>query len=181
MSTSAHNLPAPAAPSSVASFPERTVRPQGLGWTEDRVVLLTALWLEGLSAAAVARRMGGVSRNAVIGKVHRLGLSGRAAPPKPCRALAALPRSSRSPAGGRPPPLPRPPGAPSRVVTLAAGHGELVSLLQLSGARCRMPIGDPQVEGFGFCGAPARRGPYCATHGALAFQPRARGARRVAG
>ena len=181
MSTSAHNLPAPAVPSPVASFPEKAARPRGLGWTDDRVVLLKALWLEGLSAAAVARRLGGVSRNAVIGKVHRLGLSGRAAPAKPCRALATLPRSSRSPAGGRPPPLPHPPVARSRVVTLAVAHGELVPLLQLSGARCRMPIGDPQVEGFGFCGAPATRGPYCATHGALAFQPRVRVSRQEAG
>ena len=181
MSTSAHNLPAPAAPSPVASFPERKVRSQGLGWTEDRVILLTALWLEGLSAAAVARRLGGVSRNAVIGKVHRLGLSGRAASAKPCRAPTALPRSSRSPAGGRPPPLPHPPAFRSRVVTLATAHGELVPLLELSGARCRMPIGDPRDESFGFCGAAATRGPYCEGHGALAFQPRRRASRREAG
>ncbi len=181
MSTSTHNFSAPAAPSPVASFPERAVRSQGLGWTEDRVVLLTALWLEGLSAAAVARRLGGVSRNAVIGKVHRLGLSGRAARAKPCRAPAALPRSIRSPARGRPPPLPLPPVARSRVVTLAAAHGELVPLLQLSAARCKMPIGDPQDEGFGFCGAAVTRGPYCERHGALAFQPRVGASRREAG
>lgn len=81
MSTSAHNLLAPEAPRPVASFPARTVSPQGLGWTDDRVVLLTALWLEGLSAAAVARRLGGVRRNAVIGKVRM-----RMAPPTTCTA-----------------------------------------------------------------------------------------------
>ena len=48
-------------------------------WTEDRVQTLTRLWRDGLSASQIARALaGGVTRNAVIGKVHRLGLSGRA-------------------------------------------------------------------------------------------------------
>ena len=46
-------------------------------WSEERVELLTKLWAEGLSASQIAARLGGVSRNAVIGKVHRLGLAGR--------------------------------------------------------------------------------------------------------
>ena len=50
------------------------------GWTEDRVGALKKLWLEGQSASQIAKQLGGgVTRNAVIGKVHRLGLSGRAA------------------------------------------------------------------------------------------------------
>ena len=49
-----------------------------MGWTEERVELLKKLWVEGLSASQIAGRLGGVTRNAVIGKVHRLGLSGRA-------------------------------------------------------------------------------------------------------
>ena len=49
-------------------------------WTEDRVELLGRLWGEGLSASQIAAALGGgVTRNAVIGKVHRLGLAGRAA------------------------------------------------------------------------------------------------------
>lgn len=47
-------------------------------WSEDRVEQLKKLWIEGLSASQIAAEMGGVTRNAVIGKVHRLGLSGRA-------------------------------------------------------------------------------------------------------
>ena len=54
-----------------------------LNWTDDRVELLKKLWSEGLSASAIATALGGVTRNAVIGKVHRLGLSGRAKPPQP--------------------------------------------------------------------------------------------------
>ena len=48
-----------------------------MAWTDERVDLLKKLWSEGLSASQIANRLGGVTRNAVIGKVHRLGLSGR--------------------------------------------------------------------------------------------------------
>ena len=52
-----------------------------MGWTEERVELLKKLWMEGLSASQIAAVLGdGVTRNAVIGKVHRLKLSGRAKP-----------------------------------------------------------------------------------------------------
>ena len=51
-----------------------------MAWTEERVEMLKQLWTDGLSASQIARKMGGVTRNAVIGKVHRLGLSGRATP-----------------------------------------------------------------------------------------------------
>src|SRR6476661_1571500 len=49
-----------------------------MGWNEERVELLKKLWTEGLSASQIAAELGGITRNAVIGKVHRLGLSGRA-------------------------------------------------------------------------------------------------------
>ena len=49
-----------------------------MAWTDERVEQLKKLWAEGLSASQIAGRLGGVTRNAVIGKVHRLGLSGRA-------------------------------------------------------------------------------------------------------
>ncbi len=47
-------------------------------WTDERVELLKKLWQDGLSASQIAAELGNVTRNAVIGKVHRLGLSGRA-------------------------------------------------------------------------------------------------------
>lgn len=50
-----------------------------MSWTDERVDTLKRLWTEGLSASQIAKQLGGVSRNAVIGKVHRLGLEGRAA------------------------------------------------------------------------------------------------------
>ena len=71
-----------------------------MAWNDERVELLKKLWAEGLSASQIASRLGGVTRNAVIGKVHRLGLSGRAtssrsASPRPRRVQA--PRQHRAP------------------------------------------------------------------------------------
>src|SRR3569833_4678234 len=51
-----------------------------MNWSDDRVEQLKTLWTAGLSASQIARALGGVTRNAVIGKVHRLGLAGRASP-----------------------------------------------------------------------------------------------------
>ena len=71
-----------------------------MSWTEERVETLKKLWTEGHSASQIANQLGGVTRNAVIGKVHRLGLSGRATPSRPVK---------------RPPRLARPKPAPQRV------------------------------------------------------------------
>lgn len=88
-------------------------------WTEERVSTLRKLWAEGLSASEIAKQLGGVTRNAVIGKVHRLGLVGRASPSRPARSLKALrPRAVRVTAQRyRPPTPPKPkPEAPKRVI-----------------------------------------------------------------
>lgn len=53
-----------------------------MAWTDDRVEILKTMWMEGKSASQIAKELGGVTRNAVIGKVHRLGLSNRATPSK---------------------------------------------------------------------------------------------------
>ena len=63
-----------------------------MGWTEERVALLTKLWADGLSASQIAAELGGITRNAVIGKVHRLGLSGQAKSPS-----SSSPRPRKSP------------------------------------------------------------------------------------
>src|ERR1700760_4682481 len=66
-----------------------------MGWTDERVETLKKLWLDGLSASQIAKQLGGVTRNAVIGKVHRLGLSGRATPSQPQRTVFKAPRAPR--------------------------------------------------------------------------------------
>src|SRR5437588_10423097 len=63
------------------------------GWTEPRVDLLKKLWADGLSASQIAAELGGITRNAVIGKVHRLGLSGRAKSPA---STTPRPRKTRA-------------------------------------------------------------------------------------
>ena len=64
-----------------------------MSWTDERVELLKKLWADGLSASQIAAELGGITRNAVIGKVHRLGLSGRAKSPS---SAAPRPRKARS-------------------------------------------------------------------------------------
>ena len=78
-----------------------------MGWTDERVETLKKLWLDGLSASQIAKQLGGVTRNAVIGKVHRLGLSGRAAPSQPARTPFKAPRPARPVSAAPTPPAPR--------------------------------------------------------------------------
>ena len=69
-----------------------------MGWTDERVELLKKLWMEGLSASQIAAVLGeGVTRNAVIGKVHRLKLSGRAKPASAAPRVRSTPRPTRRP------------------------------------------------------------------------------------
>src|SRR5260370_21503950 len=63
-----------------------------MSWTDERVETLKKLWADGLSASQIAAELGGITRNAVIGKVHRLGLSGRAKSPS---STAPRPRKPR--------------------------------------------------------------------------------------
>ena len=83
-----------------------------MSWTDERVSTLKKLWLDGLSASQIAKQLGGVTRNAVIGKVHRLGLSGRAAPSQPTRPVFKAPRPARPPVAAAPA-RPRPVAEPA--------------------------------------------------------------------
>ncbi|SEA15568.1 GcrA family cell cycle regulator [Rubrimonas cliftonensis] len=78
-----------------------------MSWTDERVEKLQQLWAEGQSAAQIAKALGGVTRNAVIGKVHRLGLSNRAAAPRATEpaeepASAAVAEEAASPPASKP-------------------------------------------------------------------------------
>ena len=72
-----------------------------MAWTDERVARLTKLWAEGLSASQIATDLGEVSRNAVIGKVHRLGLSGRVKPGGNAGGRPKRAAPTGSPAGAR--------------------------------------------------------------------------------
>ena len=82
-----------------------------MSWTDERVELLKKMWGEGQSASQIAKELGGVTRNAVIGKVHRLGLSNRAgaAPAPAAAAPAAAPKPE-----AKPKPAPKPVEAKAR-------------------------------------------------------------------
>lgn len=159
-------------------------------WTDERVELLKKLWSEGLSASQIAGRLGGVTRNAVIGKVHRLGLAGRAttsrmkthrARPRPAAAsgTAAAKRpqqKQRFPAVGNP--LVRELYKPEAEPFVPAAEEldiplkERKSIQTLGECNCRWPIGDPQHADFHFCGKEKVPGlPYCQFHARRAFQP----------
>lgn len=162
-----------------------------MSWNDERVELLKKLWSEGLSASQIAAELGGITRNAVIGKVHRLGLSGRAKAP----AVAARPRKAARPEA--PAPRPQAPIRPATIgnTALAPAFEELVetapapapeaqpsanivpmgqrcTIMNLTEATCRWPVGEPGTDAFYFCGGRSLPGmPYCTTHARMAYQP----------
>jgi GcrA cell cycle regulator len=68
-----------------------------MGWTDERIDKLKSLWGQGLTASQIADELGGVSRNAVIGKAHRLGLESRPSPVKPGEAVPSAPAATAAP------------------------------------------------------------------------------------
>lgn len=152
-------------------------------WTEERVALLTKLWAEGLSASQVAKQLGEVTRNAVIGKVHRLGLSGRATPSRASRPRSPAQRSISHPRL-RTEPLTQqkmaaeaddagvPAQMPEGARDILPETGETATVLTLTEHTCKWPIGDPGMPDFYFCGRRAdAAAPYCVDHARLAYQP----------
>ena len=150
-----------------------------MSWTDDRVAMLRELWTKGLSASQIALQLGGVSRNAVIGKAHRLGLESR---PSPIRGGGGGSRSRRNRAISRAlearalrgtmadeeidgePVVPEP-GQKHLHRPLAPPARPISDVKE-----CLWPIGDPGEDSFGFCGedtAPGR--PYCDSHCAMAY------------
>ena len=132
-------------------------------WTPERIAELTRLWNAGLTTSEIGMQLG-ISKNAVVGKAHRLHLSARPSPIKRSGRprLAVRPMVPRLPVASgahvhAPAPKPRPVVVP-RVV-------------ELSNHACRWPIGHPGEAGFHFCGAQAAAGrPYCTSHCALAYR-----------
>ena len=152
-----------------------------MSWTDERVELLKKLWSDGLSASQIAGELGGVTRNAVIGKVHRLGLSGRAKSSSPG---VARPRKQRAPGMMR---VSRPMSRGNTALAHAYEHdmepvpelidhvipmGQRRTILELNEDTCRWPIGDPGSPEFFFCGGNTLNSlPYCSHHSRVAYQP----------
>lgn len=162
----------------------------GTTWTNDRVEQLKTLWIDGLSASQIASQLGGVTRNAVIGKVHRLGLSGRQKtstrhvkkakpeskqvakqPRKPAQARAtvgATAAQALSPCHLLEP-LPQKLAEKNNVIPMS----RYLTIQELDAHTCRWPIGDPQSPQFRYCGAPTDPGQiYCGPCSQKAYLPR---------
>lgn len=153
-----------------------------ISWTDERVEQLKKLWEAGLSASQIAAELGNITRNAVIGKVHRLGLSGRAKSPssaaprqRKARPASHMVRVSRPAMRGNTAlaqafemELAPDPVAFDNVIPM----GQRCNLLELTEATCRWPIGDPGASDFFFCGGKPLTGlPYCPHHSRVAYQP----------
>lgn len=132
-----------------------------MSWTDERVALLKKLWVEGKSAAEIAKALGGgLTRNAVIGKAHRLKLSNRVSPiqqnnkkPTPVVAIKVVEERKVS--------------APKIIKNKGSG----VQMVQLKERMCRWPHGDPKEPNFFFCGDDCVPGlPYCDDHAKAAYQ-----------
>lgn len=152
-------------------------------WTPERTEKLTALSKEGLSAAEIARRLGGgVSRNSVLGKQHRLGLLNRPRPSAPTtrRNPTLNGHSSASTKAAQKARLKvfgngmvqeegeaRPARDPVRVIKDPPG---LATCLTLGPHMCKWPIGEPSDADFTFCGKRTER-TYCEVHHKRAYQP----------
>jgi GcrA cell cycle regulator len=147
------------------------------GWTTIRTAVMKWCWGEGLSASQIAKQLTGVSRSAVVGKMHRLGLTGSTTS---IRGAASAPRSMASP------PVPRRLSVagnnmvfetvgnerpPREIVPNRVEDAGSATVLTLGAHMCKWPIGGPAREGFTFCGR--RQDPgrvYCAEHAKVAYQ-----------
>ena len=155
-----------------------------IDWTAEVVARLRALWAEGHSTAEIGRRMG-LSKNAVIGKAHRLVLPAR---PSPIRDKG----TGRKPHTRTPPRVRGPSLPPLPIVGLAPAPAPIpaerpapvqhpATMFKPLETRhpCCWPIGEPGTPSFRYCDAPAKPGkPYCPEHVAVAYvRPYAHGAR----
>ena len=148
-----------------------------MSWTDERVTLLRKLWVEGKTAKEIASVLGnGITRNAVIGKAHRLKLSGRVSPAQQNDKIKPRQKVDRAVMKNRKVIHVDVAQAPPRPSTILANTPAPqapkggVQMADLRERHCRWPHGDPRDADFHFCGAPALVGlPYCDHHCRAAY------------
>lgn len=143
-------------------------------WTKDQDARLREMWtVDGLTATEIAQAFGNVTRNSIIGRLHRLGLAKSKAPPKPKAPKIVPPPKPR----GRPRKTSaagdtkrKPKRAPGALAALPQTIPEpkRLTLFQLTDKTCKWPIGDPRHADFHFCGCDTDEGPYCKFHREMA-------------
>lgn len=115
-------------------------------WTAEKIKQLKKLWQKGKSTVEIGKELG-ISKNAVVGKVHRLELEARPSPIKKASSVPVIPKQKEK-----------------------SKENKFVTLMDLKMNSCRWPIGDPKDEDFHFCGADTVTGkPYCSEHCKIAY------------
>ena len=138
-------------------------------WTDEKVEKLKELWTKGHTASQIAEALGDTTRNAVIGKAHRLNLEARA-PSK--HSGASVSRENKQIRRG-PAPTSRKAKFQSILLDKNFEPENPKSLEELTDTTCKWPIGHPNEEKFYFCGRkPEGEFPYCKLHVLYAFQPK---------
>ena len=140
-----------------------------MSWTEAKVEKLKELWSKGHTASQIAEALGDTTRNAVIGKAHRLNLEARAPSKKSSQSSTTDNRPSRR--GSTP--TSRKAKFQSILLDKNFEPENPKSLEELTDQTCKWPIGHPNEEKFYFCGRkPEGEFPYCKLHVLYAFQPK---------
>ena len=134
-----------------------------MSWTHERIEHLKKLWESGHTASNIATELGGITRNAVIGKAHRLGLSGRMKSKSKVSSVSIVRRKKM------------PVNRNSKIIELTTSASEPMNPISFAGIKdglCRWPLGEPENLDFKFCGRSSDSGVvYCDEHHSLAYQP----------
>ena len=140
-----------------------------MSWTEERVEKLKELWSKGHTASQIAEIIGNTTRNAVIGKAHRLDLEARA----PSKQTSSNSKQDLKPAKRNFQSMSRKSKFQSILLDKNFESENPTSLENLTDKTCKWPIGHPDEEKFYFCGRkPEGDFPYCKLHVLYAFQPK---------
>ena len=140
-----------------------------MSWTEEKVAKLKELWSKGHTASQIAEALGVTTRNAVIGKAHRLNLEARA----PSKQSSQTSTSVNRPVRRGSAPISRKAKFQSILLDKNFEPENPKSLEELTDQTCKWPIGHPNEEKFYFCGRkPEGEFPYCKLHVLYAFQPK---------
>ena len=140
-----------------------------MSWTEEKVKKLKELWTKGHTASQIAEELGDTTRNAVIGKAHRLNLAARAPSKQSSQSSSSVIKSTRKGTT----PISRKAKFQSILLDKNFEPENPKSLEELTDQTCKWPIGHPNEEKFYFCGRkPEGEFPYCKLHVLYAFQPK---------
>ncbi len=140
-----------------------------MSWTDEKVEKLKELWAKGHTASQISEMLGETTRNAVIGKAHRLNLQARA----PSKQKPTQQKQGEKPAKRVAQPMSRKSKFQSILLDKNFEAEKPTSLENLTEKTCKWPIGHPDEETFYFCGRkPEDKFVYCKLHVLYAFQPK---------